>query len=127
MYLLLLYSVMQLSVQEDPFIVYDIKHKNEYTFYYTKGVTDTVVFVAYSDLVKSCRSSAKFISRRNLSTISELKTKTGNLSFTYTAPALSCAVKTVIVGSGQPGQNNAEYIHTYSSFPYLIKDCSAFR
>jgi hypothetical protein len=125
-YLLLLYSVVQLSIQEDPCIVYDIKHQDEYTFYYTKGVTDTVVFVAHSDLVKSCRSLAKFINKDNLSTTSELKTKSGYISFTYSAPAISCVVKTVRVSGGQPGENT-EYIYTYSSFPYLIEDCSALK
>ena len=128
-YLLLLLTALQIFTIKDgdTFKVYATKHYDNYNFYYASDSKDTVVFIAQSRLLKTCRSSAKFISKDNLSTISEFETKSGHINFTYSVPTISCGVKTVQVGNEPPGRKDTEYIYTYSSYPYLIKNCSSFK
>lgn len=109
----------------DYFKVFRTIAYNEYSILCGVKNTDTVLFVAKSNLLKDCRyKDVKYIDKNGLKEISYLPSE-DTLYFNYKTKDVN-QTQDVIVGAYAPGAVK-KTMYSFSGFPYFIDSCNCLK
>lgn len=121
--------------EADYYKIFDSKRYDNYILYLGDKNTDTVAFIADTNLLKDCKADFNEINKNLLQPVYNFMDKKGYKDFvTYNSDTLKFEYKMwdvnhqyqIIAGNGSPG-SNGKRIYTYNSPPYLIDKCDALR